>query len=265
MALDPSRYDIPAFEKARAKFNADAKRGKVGTFDVNKFLLPGQTAPGSGVAGSTTNYDPRFGGIPNVPDPAVAAGGAIAGNLANFGDLAKLTGKTNDLIFSQYTGRLPGYSDLSAASSGNIASQLRGELPQDVVNLLGQQAAERGVGGGVSGSQFSNADYLRSLGLTSLGQKQAGEAAFTGAMGRLQGIPSFDPGSMFTTPGDVYGAGLQSSIFKSAPVPGQAAAYNEAQARLPFQQAANTAASNLWNQNKRTLFGANAYPGGTSY
>lgn len=251
MALDPSRYDIPAFEKARAKFNADAKRGKVGTFDVNKFLLPGQTAPGSGVAGSTTNYDPRFGGIPNVPDPAVAAGGAIAGNLANFGDLAKLTGKTNDLIFNQYTGRLPGYSDLSAASSGNIASQLRGELPQDVVNLLGQQAAERGVGGGVSGSQFSNADYLRSLGLTSLGQKQAGEAAFTGAMGRLQGIPSFDPGSMFTTPGDVYGAGLQSSIFKSAPVPGQAAAYNESQAKLPFQQADRAAASNLWEQNRR--------------
>lgn len=251
MALDPNRYDIKAFDAARAKFNADAKKGKIGSFNVNDYLLPGQAAPGSGMIGSTANYDPRFGGIPGVPDPGMAAGGAIAANLGNFGDLARLTGKTNDLNFSQYTGRLPGYSDMSATSSGNIQAQLRGELPADVVNLIGQQAAERGVGGGVAGSQFSNADYLRSLGLTSLGQKQAGEAAFTGAMGRLQGIPTFDPSSMFTKPEDVYGAGLQSSIFKSAPVPGSAAAYNQSQATLPFQQAANAAASNLWEQNRR--------------
>lgn len=250
MALDPSKYDIPAFDKARAKFNTDAKKGKVGTFDLSKFLLPGQTAPGTGVSGGTTNYDPRFGGIPTVPDPAVAAGGAIAGNLGNFGDLAKLTGKTNALNFSEYTGRLPGYSDMSATSSGNIQAQLRGELPADVVNLIGQQAAERGVGGGVSGSQFSNADYLRSLGLTSLGQKEKGEASFTGAMDRLKGIPTFDPTSMFTKPEDVYGAGLQSSIFKSAPVPGAAAAYNQSQATLPFQQADRSAQSDLWNRNR---------------
>lgn len=254
MALDPARYDTAAFDKARAKFNADAKKGKVGTFNVNDYLLPGQTPPGSGVSGSTSNYDPRFGGIPGVPDPAVAAGGAITGNLGNFDDLTKLTGKTNDLNFSQYTGRLPGYSDMSATSSGNIQAQLRGELPPDVVNLLGQQAAERGVGGGVAGSQFSNADYLRSLGLTSLGQQEKGEASFTGAMDRLKGIPTFDPTSMFTKPEDVYGAGLQSSIFKSAPVPGAAAAYNQSQATLPFDNAARANASDLWNRNRRGVF-----------
>lgn len=253
MPLDPKRYNIEAFEKARAKFNADAKKGKVGTFNVNDYLLPGQS-PGSGALGSTSNYDPRFGGIPGVPDPTAAAGAAISGNLANFGDLAALTGKTNDLMFGQYTGRLPGYSDMAATSSGNIAAQLRGELPQDVINLIGQQAAERGVGGGVSGSQFSNADYLRSLGLTSLGQKQQGEAAFTGALGRLKDIPSFNPTTMFTTPEDVYGAGLQSSIFKSAPVPGAANAYNQTMATLPFQNQARTDASDFWNKNRRGIF-----------
>lgn len=246
MALDPARYDTAAFDKARAKFNADAKKGKVGTFNVNDYLLPGQTPPGSGVSGSTSNYDPRFGGIPGVPDPAVAAGGAITGNLGNFDDLTKLTGKTNDLNFSQYTGRLPGYSDMSAQSSANTQAQLRGELPSDVVNLIGQQAAERGVGGGVAGSQFSNADYLRSLGLTSLGQQEKGEASFTGAMDRLKGIPMFDPSSMFTKPSDVYDAGLQSSIFKSAPVPSAAAANNLAMAKAPFQQADRTKMNEDW-------------------
>lgn len=264
MALDPKKYDVAAFNKARAKFNADAKKGKVGTFNVNDYLLPGQS-PGSGGLGSTSNYDPRFGGIPGVPDPTVAAGAAIGGNLTNFDDLAKLTGRTNDLMFGQYTGRLPGYGDMASASSGNILSQLRGELPQDVINLIGQQAAERGIGAGVSGSDFSNSDYLRSLGLTSLGQKQAGETAFTGAMGRLQGIPTFDPSTMFTKPEDVYTAGLQDSIFKSAPVPGAAAANNLAMAKLPFTNAANTAASDLWNKNRQGgVYGWNAYPGGRS-
>jgi hypothetical protein len=254
MPLDPKKYDVKAFDAARAKFNANAKKGKIGSFNVNDYLLPGQTPPGSGVAGSTSNYDPRFGGIPGVPDPAVAAGGAIAGNLGNFDDLARLTGKTNALNFGEYTGRLPGYSDMSSVSSSNILSNLRGELPPDVVNLLGQKAAERGVGGGVSGSQFSNADYLRSLGLTSLDLKSKGEAGFTGAMDRLKAIPTFDPSSMFTTPKDVYEAGLQSSIFKSAPVPGQAAAYNQSQATLPFQQAAQSNLSDLWNKNRRGVF-----------
>lgn len=254
MALDPKKYDVAAFDKARAKFNADAKRGKVGTFDVSKFLLPGQTPGGVTNLPGTGTYNPAFGGIPGVPDPISTTGTTIAGNLANFGDLEALTGKTNKLIFDQYAGRLPGYSDLASASSANILSNLRGELPQDVVNLLGQQAAERGVGSGVSGSQFSNADYLRSLGLTSLGLKEKGEAGLTGATDRLKGIPSFDPSTMFTKPEDVYGAYLQSNIFKAAPDPATAAANAERMAKLPFDTAARANASDLWNKNRRSIF-----------
>lgn len=254
MALDPKKYDTKAFDTARAAFNANAKRGKVGTFNVNDYLLPGQKPPGSGVTGSTSNYDPIHGGIPGVPDPGVAAGGAITSNLGNFDDLARLTGKTNALNFSEYTNRLPGYNDMAATSSANTLANLRGEIPDDVLNLIGQQSAERGVGGGVAGSQFSNADYLRSLGLTSLDLKKQGETGFTGAMDRLKAIPTFDPTSMFTKPQDVYDAGLQASIFKSAPVPGAAAANNLAMAKAPFQQADRAAASDLWNRNRRGVF-----------
>lgn len=248
MALDPKIYDVDAYQKAADAWNAkNRKLGKQGKPFLNvstaptgaQFLRPGQKAPPGSGTPDVTGYDPRFGGIPGVPNPVASAGEAVAGNLANFEDLARLTGRTNELMFGQYTGRLPGYSDLAAASSGNIAAQLRGELPQDVINLIGQQAAERGIGAGVSGSQFSNADYLRSLGLTSLAQKQAGETAFTGAMGRLQGIPTFDPSTMFTRPEDVYGAGLQRNIFASAPLPSAANAYNQQQATLPFQEAEN--------------------------
>lgn len=229
---------------------------KKNVIDLRTKSAPAGTLPGQTTAG----YDPRFGGIPGVPDPTLTAGAAIAGNLANFGDLARLTGQTNQLMFDQYTGRLPGYSDLASASSGNIGAQLRGELPQDVINLIGQQAAERGIGAGVSGSQFSNADYLRSLGLTSLSQKQAGEAAFTGAMGRLQGIPTFDPSSMFTKPEDIYGAQLQANVFRSAPIPGIQNLFNQSQATLPFLEAENRRRASTWESNRQTPLGPGGIP-----
>jgi hypothetical protein len=50
----------------------------------------------------------------------------------------------------------------------NLSGALKGELPPDVVNMLQQQAAERGVAGGVPGSQAAEYGGLRTLGLTSL-------------------------------------------------------------------------------------------------
>lgn len=71
-------------------------------------------------------------------------------------------------------GNLP--TDLLSQTAGNLSGALRGELPADVLNLLQQQAAEYGVGGGTSGSQFAGYAGLRNLGLTSLDRmKQAEE------------------------------------------------------------------------------------------
>lgn len=232
MALDPTKYDIAAFEKARAAFNANAKKGKVGTFNVNDYLLPGKdpvNLPGS-YSGAK---DPRFGAIPNVPNPTDTQSDAIKGNLTNFDDLSALTGKTNNLLAGEYTARLPGYSDLATANSANILSELRGELPQDVINLIGTNAAERGVAGGIGGSQFSNAEYLKALGLTSLGEKEKGAKAYDAALGRIKDIPTFDPSTMFTSPTDMYNAKLTANTFAASPDPTAAGRSSESLALLP--------------------------------
>lgn len=67
-----------------------------------------------------------------------------------------------------YQANLPGYANMVGQRSQNTASMLKGELPQDVINQISQQSAERGVAGGQSGGPNANAAYLRALGLNSL-------------------------------------------------------------------------------------------------
>ena len=64
------------------------------------------------------------------------------------------------------TGQLPGY--ILDQTAGSLASDLRGEVPKDVQDLLAQQAAEYGVGSGTQGSQFQGYRGLKNLGLTSM-------------------------------------------------------------------------------------------------
>ncbi len=57
----------------------------------------------------------------------------------------------------------------------SLSGALRGELPQDVQDLLRQQAAEYGVASGMPGSQFQSYRGLRNLGLTSLDRIKGAE------------------------------------------------------------------------------------------
>jgi hypothetical protein len=61
-----------------------------------------------------------------------------------------------------------------AKRSSNTTAELGGQLPQDVVNQIAQQAAERGVSGGAPASPNASAAYLRALGLNSLQMTQQG-------------------------------------------------------------------------------------------
>lgn len=249
MALDPLKYDIAAFDKARATFNTNAAKGKIGTFNVNDYLLPGKTS--GTVAGTATGGGGLYGGKPDTVDPNAAAGGAIAGNLANFDDLTKLTTKTNDLLADEYTSRFPNYAELANQNSLNIGAQLRGELPQDVVNLIGQQAAERGVGGGVSGSQFSNSDYLRSLGLTSIGQQKTGADNYSRSLGDIKNIPIFDPTTMFTHADDIYNAGNRGNDIAALPDPNAVGANNVRLAMEPINDQKRIDAAKKWEDDRR--------------
>lgn len=73
-----------------------------------------------------------------------------------------------------FVANLPGYLPAISQQGALINQQLKGELPQDVINMIGQQAAERGISIGAPGSPNANTAYLRALGLTSLGQQQQG-------------------------------------------------------------------------------------------
>jgi hypothetical protein len=153
----------------------------------------------NGVPGSYYE-DPRkvtagVAAIPTLPSAATGYDPAALQDLAkqtNAFNLAEQTG--------QYEAGIPNYTGLAAKSSENIGAQLRGEVPEDVVNLIGQQAAERGITRGVPGSQFANYDYLRALGLTSLGQQAAGEGALTNAVSRMPKTPLMNIASMYITP-----------------------------------------------------------------
>lgn len=96
------------------------------------------------------------------------AGGVPYMNEAN--QLNKFMGNQ---ALQQFNANLPGYANAVGQRMENTQQMLEGDLPQDVVNQIAQQSAERGVGGG-GVSPNSNAAYLRALGLNSLDMQQQG-------------------------------------------------------------------------------------------
>jgi hypothetical protein len=136
----------------------------------------------------------------------------------------------NPATAAQYYANIPNYSGLNAQSSANIGSQLRGELPTDVVNQIAQRAAERGV---VSG-QTSPAAYLSALGLNSLQLQQQGETALNASVGRNTKAPFYAPAMGFVSPDEVQSAQTAANIYASAPNPGaaQAAQMNAARSGM---------------------------------
>lgn len=132
------------------------------------------------------------------------AGGATGINPVNGMDLTTLTNYINGLNRSGQAAanaaRIPNAAGLETQSSANIGSELRGQLPADVLRLLQQQGAERGVATGTVGSPNNNAAYLQALGLTSLGLEQTGQQNLSSAVARNPAAPIFDPVSQLMTP-----------------------------------------------------------------
>lgn len=181
-----------------------------------------------------TSYTPAYGGIPTVPSPTGTAAEAVAGNIGNLGGLYQLAGGVNQFNQQQaplgLQTNLPGYQGMIGQSSQNILANLRGQIPQDVVNQITQQAAERGTATGLAGSPNSSAALLAALGKTSLGQQQLGEQELTTAIGRTPQGPLFDPSKFFVTPEQEQQAQAAANLYASAPVPSAAAAEARRQA-----------------------------------
>lgn len=119
-------------------------------------------------------YDPRYGGIPQLPTSA-----GLASNLSS--------------ILNQ---AIPGFNGLTQSASGIIGSALKGEVPTDVRNVIADQAAARAVAGGMPGTStgtlFGNAG-IRDLGLTSLQRQDTGVKDLLGMLGAYSGTvaPTF--------------------------------------------------------------------------
>lgn len=184
--------------------------------------------------GSTTDYSSTYGGKPVVPSPGATAGAAIGANVGNLGELYKLGGGASNYaeqqLLSNYNIAIPDYSDMAKESSRNISAELSGEIPGDVVNQILTSAAERGISTGTTGSPNFNAALLHALGLTSLDMTKLGETELSGAVARSPIAQPFDISRMFITPQEQQEAQMAANLYKSAPVPADAARALQAQA-----------------------------------
>jgi hypothetical protein len=177
------------------------------------------------------SWNPAYGGVPSVPDPTSTASASIAGNLANLSKIGQLgTGVTGQNVtnsMAPLTSALPGLTGDLGAQMGNISSMIGGQIPADVLTQLQQQSAERGVSSGLApGSPNSNAAYLKSLGLTSLGLEQTGQSDLTSLMGSIPQPGVFNPQSMMTTPQQQQQAQEAASVLGASPIPAAAAGTN---------------------------------------
>ena len=202
--------------------------------------LPGVNTSSNGLPGANGggNQDPNllgtggtggflgslFGQVPGVANPIVSASQAVGGNRGNLTNIANLTYGADTIGAAgakiPFENNLPGYDNLVSTASGNTQSELNGQLPQDVINQITQQAAERGVatGQGVN-SDNTNAEMLRSLGLTSLNLQQTGQSDLSRLIGETPTGPQYNPANDFVSPDQEQAAlqGVQNAM--AAPNP----------------------------------------------
>lgn len=148
----------------------------------------------SGADRAFYNSDPSLKKPANIfaPGPITAATGAP------YADVAAATNKfmTGEAA-APYIANLPDYQSMLKTATGTAGAQLRGEVPQDVINQIVQGGAERGVATGMPGSPNANAAWLRALGLTSIGQQQAGAQNLHSLIADTPVPQLFNPASLF--------------------------------------------------------------------
>ena len=116
--------------------------------------------------------------------------------------------------------QLPGYTGDLATIGQNINADLTGTVSPDTMNELQQGAAEQGIStGGATG-----AAYLKALGLTSLGLEQTGQQDLQSILSSLPGAAISQNPEFQVSSGQAYDAGVQNSLWASAPNPSAAAA-----------------------------------------
>lgn len=182
-----------------------------------------------------------FGKKPKAPelekiDPNAVQAQTVAGNQANFADIAKLAAGVNTFSQDQLNSLIDKTLGVGVREQiqSNLASQLKGEIPQDVQNAIFRGVAARSAAtNAFGGGGFTRNVTARDLGLTSL---DITNKALSSAESWLASAkaPTFDVTSMFFTPqqrlafsqqqqGLQYQNDLLKAGLKAAPDPGMAA------------------------------------------
>jgi len=236
-AIDPSLGGIIG-GVSNLGFNlADSTVGVSPTSSGTVSNLPSLQSQGS------VAYNPAFGGLPAVPDPSTTMQQSVIGNLENLGLLGEeytgLGGINTALAALPYQSNLPGYESMLGAQTGDIQSELGGQVSPSTINLLQQQAAERGIGMGVApGSPVNNAAYLQALGQTSEGLQQQGVSNLATAIGETPTGPTLDASSQINTPQSEEQLQYLANTLGASPIPTTSALSNlnmllQAEAGLP--------------------------------
>lgn len=164
---------------------------------------------------------PPTAGFPTPISPQTSQDSSIAGNLSNVASIASLAsgigGASGAGGAANLQQALPG-GQAGLESTLNLGEGLEaGQIPQSTINLLQQQAAERGVATGSPNSPNSNAAYLQALGLTANQLQQQGVADVASAVGQAPTGPQFNPQSQLLTPGEEITADRENAALRAAP------------------------------------------------
>lgn len=187
--------------------------------------LSGQNPNLLGTGGTGGFLGALFGQVPGVANPIASAAYAVSGNRGNLSNIANLTYGLDTIGNSAaplgLEENLPDYSGMLGSATGNVSSELQGQLPQSVVNQITQEAAERGVATGQGpNSPNTNASLLQDLGLNSLNLEQTGQSNLSSLIGETPQGPQFNPATELVTPEQEQAANQAVQEALAAPDPG---------------------------------------------
>lgn len=152
---------------------------------------------------------PQFNAI-NLGDEQTKA---TNNNLAALPGIESLASQTNsfnlDQVQKMLRSSIPGYDQMVSGISGNINSQIHGEIPKDVQDAIQTSAAAKSLTGGFGGTGMAGNLVARDLGLTSLNLTQQGQSSaesWFSNMSRMLQPGQFNVSSMFLTPEQQFSA-----------------------------------------------------------
>jgi hypothetical protein len=164
-----------------------------------------------------------FGSKPTVPtytpvSLADSQSQSISANQAALPSAEKLASGVSQFNQDQLTQMLnsimPGFSDNSKQIQSNISSELKGQLPTDVIQALQSSDAAQALTGGFGGSGLAGNLTAKDLGLTSLDlmmKGQSAEQSWTSMIDSMYAPGIMSPQSMFISPMQQFDASTKNN------------------------------------------------------